>query len=452
MNPHHAAEAATILPNEEFTRQTYAKVAWRLIPFLFLLYIVAYLDRVNVGFAQLQMKSDLGFSDAVYGFGAGIFFVGYVIFEVPSNLLMERVGAKFWIARIMIMWGVVSSCMMFVRSETWFYALRLLLGIGEAGFAPGIILYITYWFPSERRARVFSRYMIALAISGVIGGPLSGWILNNMAGVNGWAGWQWLFLIEGIPAIILGVAVLWYLDDSPRKASWLTEEEKNLLEGALEQERAAKAASGNTHNLREALTDKNVLLLGVSYFLILCGLYGISFWLPQIIRGLGIADALRIGLVSALLYGAAAVVMLLVSRSSDNTGERRWHIVVCGSVGAIGFAASALLQSSPILSLCALAAATCGVMAILPVFWTLPTAFLSGTAAAAGIALINSFGNVGGFAAPYGIGLVKQATGSTNSAMMVLGAALVLGGVLVLGLKVGVKKNNFLAMYDTKQG
>ncbi|MCU0426349.1 MAG: MFS transporter [Candidatus Kapabacteria bacterium] len=419
----------------DFIEQTYSKVSWRLIPFLFLLYIVAYLDRVNIGFAQLQMKADLGFSDAVYGLGAGIFFVGYVVFEVPSNLLMERVGARFWIARIMIMWGVVSASMMFVRSEAWFYTLRFLLGIGEAGFAPGIILYITYWYPSERRARVFSRYMIALAISGVIGGPLSGWILTSFAGVNGWTGWQWLFLLEGLPATVLGIIVLFYLDDAPRSAQWLTDDEKNVLESALEQERQAKLAGGHQHNLREALTDSRVLLLGLSYFLMLCGLYGISFWLPQIVRGLGITNPLNIGFLTAALYSAAAVAMLLVSRNSDKTGERRKHIFVCGLVGAMGFVGSGFTSGSPAISLIALTVATCGVLAILPIFWTLPTAFLSGTAAAAGVALINSFGNCGGFAAPYGIGLIKQATGSTDNAMIGLGVVLFLGSALVLVLK-----------------
>lgn len=418
--------------SSSLVEQTYTKVSWRLIPFLFLLYIVAYLDRVNVGFAQLQMKSDLGFSDAVYGFGAGIFFVGYVIFEVPSNLLMERVGARFWIARIMIMWGVVSSAMMFVQSEALFYALRLLLGIGEAGFAPGIILYITYWYPSERRARVFSMYMIALAISGVVGGPLSGWILTSLSGVNGLAGWQWLFLLEGIPAVVLGIIVLFYLDDAPRKASWLTEEEKNVLEGALEQERQIKISQGHTHNLLQSLTDTNVLLLGLAYFLILCGLYGISFWLPQIVRGLGVKDTMMIGFLTAALYSAAAVTMLLVSRNSDRTCERRWHIFTCATLGAIGFAVSAFTSGMPSVSLIALTVATCGVLAILPVFWTLPTAFLSGTAAAAGVALINSFGNVGGFAAPYAIGLIKQATGSTDNAIIALGAVLFAGGIVVI--------------------
>jgi D-galactonate transporter len=424
-------------PSPLFIEQTYTKVSWRLIPFLFLLYIVAYLDRVNVGFAQLQMKSDLGFSDAVYGFGAGIFFVGYVLFEVPSNLFMERVGARFWIARIMITWGIVSSSMMVVHSDLWFYALRFLLGIGEAGFAPGIILYITYWYPAERRAGVFSMYMIALAISGVIGGPLSGWILTTLSGVHGLAGWQWLFLLEGLPAIVLGVIVLFYLDDAPRKAVWLTDDEKTMLEDALEQERQTKLALGHTHSLAQSLTNKSVLLLGVAYFLILCGLYGISFWLPQIVRGLGVKDAVTIGFLTAAMYSAAAVTMLLVSRRSDRVGERRWHIFVCATVGALGFAASAFTSSTPGVSFIALTAATCGVLAILPVFWTLPTAFLSGTAAAAGVALINSFGNVGGFAAPYAIGLIKQATGSTDTAMLVLGAVVFAGGALVLVFRTG---------------
>jgi len=417
-------------------QQVYAKVAWRLIPLLFVLYIVAYLDRVNVGFAQLQMKTDVGFSDSVYGLGAGIFFLGYFLFEVPSNLLLERFGARRWIARIMIVWGVVSVAMMFATTPALFYLLRFLLGVGEAGFAPGIILYITYWFPAERRARIFSRYMTALAIAGIIGGPLSGWILSAMAGVNGWAGWQWLFLLEGIPAVVLGVVVLFALDDKPASASWLTAEEKALIHTQLEAERAAKAEQGHHYTLWQALTASKVVLLGVMYFCFLCGLYGISFWLPQIIKGLGIQDPVRIGTISALLYSVAAVSMVVVSYHSDGTGERRWHIVGCAVLAGVGFCASALLGAEPLWSLVALTAATAGVLSILPVFWTLPTAFLSGTAAAAGVAMVNSWGNLGGFAAPSMIGFVKQSLGSTDAAMMVLGALLLLGGMLTLKLKI----------------
>jgi D-galactonate transporter len=413
----------------------YSKVAWRLIPFIFLLYIVAYLDRVNVGFAQLQMKADLGFSDSIYGLGAGMFFFGYFLFEVPSNLLLERFGAKMWIARIMIVWGVVSSAMMFVRTPEWFYTLRFLLGVGEAGFAPGIILYITYWFPAERRARVFSRYMTALAFSGIIGGPLSGWILNSMNGVNGWSGWQWLFLLEGLPAVLLGFAVLFYLDDSPQKAQWLSDEEKILLQRNLAAENAAKSSAHGTRSLLQAIADPKVLLLSFMYFCILCGLYGISFWLPQIIKGLGVQSTVHIGLISALLYGVAVLAMVVVGRNSDATKERRWHIVVCSLMGGAGFILSAVLSSNAAASLIALTVATAGVLAILPVFWAIPTAFLSGTAAAAGIAIVNSFGNLGGFGAPYGIGLLKQATNSTDAAMMILGGVLMLGGTLTLTIK-----------------
>ncbi|MCS6809616.1 MAG: MFS transporter, partial [Bacteroidota bacterium] len=418
----------------ELTQRTYAKVSWRLLPFLFVLYIVAYLDRVNVSFAQLQMKSELGFSDAVYGLGAGIFFAGYILFEIPSNLILERVGAKFWIARIMIMWGIVSSCMMFVQSETWFYVLRFLLGVGEAGFAPGIILYITYWYPSERRARVFSRYMIALAVSGVVGSPLSGWILHDMNGINGWSGWQWLFLLEGLPAVLLGIVVLWYLDDSPRTASWLTEDEKQLIEHSLAAEQRATSHTHISQNLRQALTHPYVWSLSLSYFFILCGLYGISFWLPQLLQGLGTHDTLMIGILSAVLYGIAACTMLLVSKHSDATGERHWHIAICGSIGALGFCVSTLVSHIPLLSFAALILATCGVLAVLPLFWTLPTTFLHGTAAAAGIACINSCGNIGGFVAPYGIGLLKQATGSSHIAVFLLGIALFIGCSIILSM------------------
>lgn len=413
----------------------YAKVEQRLIPFLFVLYIVAYLDRVNIGFAQLQMKTNLGFSDSIYGLGAGIFFVGYVLFEVPSNLLMERIGARIWIARIMVMWGIVSASMMFVRTPEWFYALRFLLGVGEAGFAPGIILYVMYWFPAARRARVFSLYMTALAVSGIVGGPLSGWILTSLAGANGWAGWQWLFLLEGLPAVVLGVIVFFYLDDKPDHARWLTDAEKKLLLRNLDEEVRQKNHAGHTYSVFQSLTDKKIVILSLSYLCILSGLYGISFWLPQIVKSLGVNNTVQIGLLTAGLYAVAAVGMLVVSRNSDRTGERRWHILTCALVGGVGFVASALFNSYPIISFIALIAATTGVLAILPVFWTLPTAFLSGSAAAAGVAMINSVGNLGGFGAPYAIGIIKQATNSTDIAMIVLGGLLIVGGMLVLVLR-----------------
>ena len=420
-----AAEA--VLPQPaSFVDATYRKVAWRLLPFLFLCYVVAYLDRVNVGFAKLQMLSDLKFSETAYGLGAGIFFIGYFIFEIPSNLILHRTGARRWIARIMITWGFLSSSMMFVTSETMFYVLRFLLGAAEAGFFPGIILYLTYWFPAQQRGRIVALFMTAIAMSGVIGGPLSGWIMTGMAGVNGWAGWQWLFLLEGMPSVILGVAVLLVLDDSIRGAKWLTTAEKDLLES-----RIAADQKGQAHlSVGQTLRDPRVLLLAGLYFCFIMGLYGVSFWLPQLIKGMGVTDLNSIGLLSAIPYGVAAVAMVLVGRSSDALQERRLHLVVPALLGAAGLALAGAYGSQPVLGMLALTLGTAGVLSVLPVFWTLPTALLGGAGAAAGIALINSVGNLAGFLSPYMVGAVKDATGNTTLAMFVLAGSMVLGAAV----------------------
>ena len=419
--------ADAVLPQPaSFVDATYRKVAWRLLPFLFLCYVVAYLDRVNVGFAKLQMLSDLKFSETAYGLGAGIFFIGYFIFEIPSNLILHRTGARRWIARIMITWGFLSSSMMFVTSETMFYVLRFLLGAAEAGFFPGIILYLTYWFPAQQRGRIVALFMTAIAMSGVIGGPLSGWIMTGMAGVNGWAGWQWLFLLEGLPSVFMGVAVLFVLDDSIRGAKWLTTAEKDLLESRI----AADQKSQAHLSVGQTLRDPRVLLLAGLYFCFIMGLYGVSFWLPQLIKGLGVSDLKTIGLLSAIPYGVAAVAMVLVGRSSDALQERRLHLVVPALLGAAGLALAGAYGSQPVLGMLALTLGTAGVLSVLPVFWTLPTALLGGAGAAAGIALINSVGNLAGFLSPYMVGAVKDATGNTTLAMFVLAGSMVLGAAV----------------------
>jgi D-galactonate transporter len=406
----------------------YRKVAWRLLPFLFLCYVVAYLDRVNVGFAKLQMVSDLKFSETAYGLGAGIFFIGYFIFEIPSNLILHRTGARRWIARIMISWGLLSSAMMFVSSETMFYVLRFLLGAAEAGFFPGIILYLTFWFPAQQRARIVALFMTAIAMSGVIGGPLSGWIMSGMGGVNGWAGWQWLFLIEGMPSVVLGIAVLFLLDDSIRSAKWLSNQEKDLLERNIAADQKTQAHM----SVAQTLSNPRVLLLSALYFCFIMGLYGVSFWLPQLIKGLGVKDLMSIGLLSAIPYGAAAVAMVLVGRSSDLKGERRMHLMVPALLAAVGLGLAGLFGDQPVLGMLALTLGTAGVLSVLPVFWTLPTALLGGAGAAAGIALINSVGNLAGFVSPYMVGAIKDATGSTTLAMFVLAGSMVLGAVLAV--------------------
>lgn len=406
----------------------YRKVTWRLAPFLFLCYVVSYLDRVNVGFAKLQMMADLKLSDTVYGIGAGIFFLGYFIFEVPSNLIMSRTGARIWIARIMVTWGLISSAMMYVTSEPMFYLMRFLLGVAEAGFFPGVILYLTYWFPSERRGRIIAMFMTAIAFSGIIGGPLSGWIMQSFAGLHGLAGWQWLFLIEGVPSIIVGVWVLFYLDDSIADAGWLTSSEKDLLKSGLVEENRSKTEM----SVRAVFANPKVWLLSLIYFCCIMGLYGIGFWLPQLIKAAGAKDVLQVGLLTAIPYGAAAIAMVLVSKSSDRSGERRFHLAVCAAAGAAGLILLTLFSHNIVMAMAALTLATMGILTTLPLFWTLPTAFLGGLAAAAGVAIINSVGNLAGFVSPYAIGAIKDATQSTDVGMYVLALSLCIGAVAVL--------------------
>ena len=406
----------------------YRRVSWRLMPFLFLCFVAAYLDRVNVGFAKLQMLGDLRFSDTVYGIGAGIFFIGYFLFEVPSNLLMTRTGARIWIARIMISWGLISSALMFVDSVASFYVLRFLLGAAEAGFFPGIILYLTYWYPAHRRARMVALFMSGVAVAGVVGGPLSGWIMKTFAGLYGLRGWQWLFLLEGLPSVLIGVWTLFYLDDGIRQARWLNEDEKQQLEQAIVEDRKQQ----HSMPLAQLFRSGKVWLLALVYFLCVMGLYGVSFWLPQLIKNSGVTDVFDIGLLSAIPYGVAAVVMVLAARHSDRSGERRWHTAVAALAGALGLVAATLYSDNTVIALAALSVATAGILSTFPIFWSLPTALLGGTAAAAGIAMINSIGNLAGFVSPYLVGAIRDATHSTASGIYLLAASLLAGAVLVV--------------------
>jgi D-galactonate transporter len=416
-----------------FEEATYRKVAWRLLPILFLCYVLAYLDRVNVGFAKLQMQKDLGFSDTVYGIGAGIFFIGYFLFEVPSNLLLERVGARIWIARIMVLWGLVSAGTLFVRSETAFYVLRFVLGLAEAGFFPGVILYLTYWFTRAHRARVVAGFMTAITLSGVVGGPVSGWILSRFSGTAGLAGWQWLYLLEGLPSVLVGLVVLFRLDDRPSRAKWLSGEERALLLRRIEDEEKLKRDQGRGHHrLTDAFRSPGLWLLALVYFCIVMGLYGISFWLPQVLSDTMTSNPWRIGLLTAVPWGAAAAAMLLVGHRSDRTGERRWHTSVPAFVAGAAFAVTAIPGLPPGLSFVAFTLATCGIMAAVSCFWSLPTAVLSGTAAAAGIAWINSLGNLAGYVSPFLVGQVRDRTGSMTAALLVLAASLIAAGALTL--------------------
>ena len=408
----------------------YARVTWRLIPLLFICYVAAYLDRVNVGFAKLQMLNDLNFSESVYGLGAGIFFIGYFLFEVPSNLLLHKLGARRWIARILISWGLISGCMMFVQTPTMFYVLRFLLGVAEAGFFPGIILYLTYWYPAARRSQVTSLFMTGIPMAGVIGGPLSGWILTSFNGVSGMAGWKWLFVIEALPSVALGFVVMYFLDDRIADAKWLSADQKRLLQHNIEKE----STLGGDHSALGAFRNAKVWVLCAAYFGFIMGLYGIGFWLPSLIKASGISSPTTIGWLVAIPYSAAVVCMILTSRHSDRTGERRWHIAVPALVGAAALVVSTFVPQTPLWAIVTLTIATMGILTGLAQFWVLPPAFLGGAAAAAGIALINSVGNLAGFVSPFAVGWIKDTTGSTNNGLYVIAASLVVGGAIVLAV------------------
>lgn len=413
-----------------FEDATYRKVAWRILPLLLLCYVISYLDRVNVGFAKLQMQTDLHLSDTVYGLGAGIFFIGYFLFEVPSNIILHRVGARIWIARIMITWGILSAAMMYVSGPTGFYVMRFLLGVAEAGFFPGVILYLTYWYPAERRGRIVTFFMTAVALSGVIGGPLSGYILQRFHGGAGWAGWQWMFLLEGLPSIVLGLVVLMSLDDRIDAAKWLTEQERRLLKARI----AAEESTKEDAPIGRVMSSPRVWLMSLIYFSFVMGLYGVGFWLPTIIKGTGVNDPLTIGLLAAIPYAVAVVAMIAIAYSADRHRERRWHLALPALAGAIGLVLSVLWAQQTTLAMVALSLATLGIMTTLPLFWSLPTAFLAGTGAAAGIALINSLGNLAGFVSPYLVGWLRDTTHSNSSGMYMLAGFLVLGAVLALSV------------------
>ncbi|KQQ42384.1 MFS transporter [Methylobacterium sp. Leaf125] len=415
-------------PAADFVEQTYRKVFWRLVPFLMLCYVVAYLDRVNVGFAKLQMSQELGFSETVYGLGAGLFFIGYFLFEVPSNVILHRVGARVWIARIMITWGIISAGFMFVNSATSFYIMRFLLGLAEAGFYPGVILYTTTWFPAHRRARVIAVFMSAIPVSGIFGNPLSGWIMDAFNGAYGLSGWQWMFVVEAVPAVLVGLAVFFYLDNRPSEAKWLNPAEQQVIERDIAADGAGKEQS--PHSIATVFRNGRIWFMSLIYFAFVTGQYGLTFWMPTIVKASGIQGNLNIGLVSAIPFLFAVFVMILLGRSSDRMRERRWHLIVPALCGAVGFVVAASAGST-VVAIAALAVAAGGVLTCAPLFWSLPTAFLSGAGAAAGIALINSVGNLAGFASPYVIGALRDSTGSTAAGMYALAGMLVIGAVCV---------------------
>jgi MFS transporter, ACS family, tartrate transporter len=405
------------------------KVRTRLVPFLGLLYFAAFIDRVNVSFAAAQMHRDLGFSPSVYGLGAGIFFLGYCLFEIPSNLILHRLGARRWIGRIMISWAIVAAGMAFIKTATAFYVLRLLLGIAEAGFFPGVLYYLTYWLPAADRARLIGIFMVAIPVSTALGGPLSS-LLLGLDGALGLAGWQWLFLTETIPSLVLGFLTLRFLSDTPAQATWLEAEERAWLTGKLASEAISPLGTQDT-SLRATLMNGRVLALAACYFGADLGLYGVVFWIPQIFGAAGIPGS-AIGLTVAVPYAAAALGMIAWARHSDRSRERTRHIALASLVGFIGLALSAALHGSAVLAILSFTVGVTGTLAMLPIFWTLPSAILRGAAAAAGLALINAIGNLGSFAGPYLVGWIKEASGSFTWGLLTVAAGVLLSGIIAL--------------------
>ncbi len=409
------------------------RIAWRLLPFLFVLYFIAYLDRVNVGFAGLEMSHNLGFTDRVFGLGAGIFFAGYFLFEIPGALIVERWSARRWIARILISWGFVTILVSMIRTPSQFYGARFFLGAAEAGFFPGILVYLTHWFRHEDRARAGALFMSAIPIANVLGSPLAGWLL----GVQwfGIPGWRWLFILEGIPAVLLGIVTLFYLTDWPREASWLRADEREWIDGELQREKAAKSATGHW-TVKQAMGQRDVILLALIYFFALIGLYGFNFWFPTILKRATGLPNFTVTLIAALPYLLGTFLMLWNGWDSDRTGERRWHTAAilgaCGIFMAVSVAASGNLWTGLAFLILSGACTT----AFMPSFWSLPTAFLSESAAAASMGLINSVGNLGGFVGPYFVGFLRNLTGSFTFSMIFMIVALFLSAGLVLTLRV----------------
>jgi D-galactonate transporter len=424
---------------------TLAKVTKRLVPFLILCYFIAYLDRVNVSFAALTMNQDLGLSQTAFGFGAGIFFLAYFVFEVPSNLMLERFGARKWIARIMVSWGILSGLMAFIPniatatgmgSENAFYLIRVLLGAAEAGFFPGIIFYLTLWFPAEYRARIVGYFMAAIPLSTVIGAPISG-LLLSLHGLGGLAGWQWLFIIEAVPALILAVVVFFYLTDRPADADWLAPDERSWLAERLTLERRQRE-SVHEFTVGQALVNPKVIALSLVYFGAVATNYGLGFFLPQIVKTFGLTTFMTT-VVAAIPYAVGTIAMVWWGLRSDHAGERRWHTAIPLLIAAAGIAASTMLDN-PTLKMISFCVAGFGIFACLPVFWTLPTAFLSGAAAAAGIAVVNSIGNLAGFAGPFAMGWIKDHTGSYTGGLLLLAGL----GIIAVGIVLSLRHDDAL--------
>jgi len=414
--------------------RTIAKVARRLVPFLIVCFFAAYLDRVNIGFAALMMNKELGFSPQTFGWGAGVFFIGYCLFEAPSNFILHRVGARRWIARIMVSWGVVSGLMALISGETSFVSLRLLLGVAEAGFAPGVILYLTYWIPAERRALPLGAFLMAVPLSSAFGAPLSSLVLTTMDGVANLSGWRWLFILEAAPSIVLGVIALSYLTNRPKDARWLEPAERSWLQARLDAELATLEDPRDPWSM---LRHPRVILLGLAYFGVVLSLYGLGFWLPQMVETYGYG-VLATGFIVSIPYVCGALAMMAWSQSSDRSGERHLHTAFAALLATGGLAASAFAQSPPVAML-ALSIAAIGTLAAMPIFWSLATSFLSGASAAVGVALINSIGNLAGLVGPYLVGWIKTETGGFSWALLTLAVGPLATAVIVLRLRHLVK-------------
>jgi sugar phosphate permease len=411
----------------------YSKVTWRILPLLLICYIIAYLDRINIGYAQLQMKQTLSFTDAAYGLGAGIFFLGYFLFEVPSNLMLEKIGARKTLLRIMFCWGIVASAMMFVTTPAEFYIARFLLGAFEAGFFPGVVLYLTYWYPSIRRGQIIAIFMTATTVASVIAGPLCGGIMKYMDGLNGWYGWQWLYLVQGLPATALGILAYISLRDRPDDAPWLSAAEKNILRDQLERDRGLVV--GGTHgNLRQMLVDPKVYILSFVYFLVLGATYTLVFWTPTLIKSWGVSDLLVIGMLAAIPNLVGVISMVLIGRCSDRLKERRWHFAICALISAVGLGITTVTQGNLVASLAGLSFAVVGIASLTPLFFAITSEYLSKATAACGLALISGLGNLGAAVSPSVTGAITSSTGNPVYSMYLVIGLYVCAGLILLGV------------------
>lgn len=432
---------AQVTTSDDTHRALYLKVALRLVPLLIVCYVVAYLDRINVGFAKLQMHDALGFSDAVYGLGAGIFFIGYFLFEVPSNLVLQRIGARKTITRIMVLWGITGCAMATVSSPTAFYLLRFLLGVFEAGFFPGVVYFLSQWFPRSRRGQILGLFMTGFPIAGMIGGPVSGWAMSRLAGVAGLAGWQWLYIVEAAPAVLLGIVIWFTLSDDMERAKWLTEQERDTLRHALRND-GHDAGAQHGGQLRQVVADPKVYLMSFAYFTFICGTYALSFWLPTVLKSAGATSVAHIGWLSAIPYGIAAIGMVVICRNSDRLLERRWHGALGAFAGAIALSLLPLLAHDLTTTIVLLTIASTTVFVTIPLLWSLASDYFAGSAAAAAaIAFVNSLGLLGGFASPFAMGWLKTLSGTLNGGLYLMTTLLALGACAMLRMPTGRRAN-----------